>query len=320
MTETTDTPFEPEEPIQPGNNFPPKPTEQPKHNVIGRSIMSLVLFVAAFYFIFKWDLVFIALIAVVLIIHELGHFLAMKIYRYKDLSIFFIPLIGAAASGTKEEISQTQNAIILLAGPLPGIVIGIILFFISRQNPDPFLYKIAILFVVLNLFNLLPVYPLDGGRLLKTLFFEKNEIISQVFTWLSMIVIAVYAVQSKTYTLLIIPFFALLGLKTRKEMNIVNEQAEASGINLQKPYADISGEEYWKLRDIIGENMTYYKRMIEPGHYYETIHEQKIINQVKSLLIPSRVQDVNITGKLLFSLTWIAAFAAPLLIYFYYKT
>ena len=72
-------------------------------------------------------------------IHELGHFFAMKYFHYKDLGIFFIPLLGAYVSGSKREVSQKQSAIILLAGPLPGIIIGIALYLIDQNGPGYYL-------------------------------------------------------------------------------------------------------------------------------------------------------------------------------------
>ena len=115
--------------------YPPKPEEsqQPKKNVYVQFITSLLVFAAAWYFLINKNIELIIWLIVILIIHELGHYLAMKIFKYEDLAIFFIPLLGAAARGSKEKASQKEKAIVLLAGPIPGIVIGIILFFLSDQ-------------------------------------------------------------------------------------------------------------------------------------------------------------------------------------------
>jgi hypothetical protein len=71
------------------------------------------------------------LITAIVGFHEMGHFIAMKAFRYKDLGIFFIPLLGAYVSGSKREVSQKESAIILLAGPLPGIVLGAVFFYLA---------------------------------------------------------------------------------------------------------------------------------------------------------------------------------------------
>src|ERR1044072_1389364 len=102
--------------------YPPKPMpEDKKGNVWLRSLSSLVLYLVVGYYFFQNNWILLLLLTAIVAFRELGHYLAMKIYNYKDLGIFFIPLLGAYASGTKREVSQTQSAIIILAGPVPGI-------------------------------------------------------------------------------------------------------------------------------------------------------------------------------------------------------
>src|ERR1043165_9854729 len=141
----------------------PKPEfEEPKSraNVWLKSVGSLAFFLIVGYLFFK-DLRLILVLTAVVVFHELGHFVAMKIYKYQELGMFFIPLLGAYVSGKKQEVSQTQSAIILLAGPVPGIFLGIILHYISGQLNLDFLEKAAWIMIYLNVLNLLPVYPLD---------------------------------------------------------------------------------------------------------------------------------------------------------------
>lgn len=115
--------------------YPPKyqPDEE-KPQIWLKSIMSLAIYLLLGYYIFPSYKILLLITAIVLI-HEMGHFLAMKIFRYNELGIFFIPLLGAYVSGSKREVSQLQSAIILLAGPLPGILIGIGCFYLSRFSP-----------------------------------------------------------------------------------------------------------------------------------------------------------------------------------------
>src|SRR5688572_31256200 len=78
-----------------------------------RSLVSLGLYLVLGFYIFK-RLEMLLLITAIVIIHELGHFFAMKYYRYNELGIFFIPLLGAYVSGSKREVSQKESAVILL--------------------------------------------------------------------------------------------------------------------------------------------------------------------------------------------------------------
>src|SRR5688500_14960340 len=116
--------------------YPPKYRRRERAASIWfRSITSLAVYLALGYFLFKrWEI--LLLITAIVMIHELGHFFAMKYFKYKDLGIFFIPLLGAYVSGTKREVSQKESAIILLAGPLPGIILGIIFFLLYQKDPS----------------------------------------------------------------------------------------------------------------------------------------------------------------------------------------
>src|SRR5688500_17771621 len=140
----------------------PKPVLEEKKNKTNiwlKSIASLILYLAIGYFFFSHRWVFLLIITAIIVFHELGHFTAMKIFRYDDLGIFFIPLLGAYVSGTKQEVSQKQSAIILLAGPLPGIILGIILYLADQNSSGMYLFdisvsRIALLLIILNLINL----------------------------------------------------------------------------------------------------------------------------------------------------------------------
>jgi Zn-dependent protease len=102
--------------------------------------------------------------------HELGHWAAMRLFRYRDTSVFFVPFLGAATTGRKPNATLSQEMIVLLAGPLPGITVGLTL---AIARPDLLgaglgLQAIAMLLGI-NILNLLPVLPLDGGRVVERL-------------------------------------------------------------------------------------------------------------------------------------------------------
>ena len=170
----------------PSFGYPPKPElENKKGNVWIRSAVSLALYLLIGYYFFSANWALLLILTGIVIFHELGHFLAMKLFHYKELGIFFIPLLGAYASGTKREVSQTQSAIILLAGPLPGIIIGIILFILTKHQFAELAYsdyrlltETSALLIFLNILNLLPIYPLDGGQLLNRLFLDVQVVAS----------------------------------------------------------------------------------------------------------------------------------------------
>jgi len=102
-----------------------------------------------------------------IMLHELGHFLAMLIFRYRDSDTLCIQLMGTASSAKNESVAVWKQAIIVLMGPLPGILLGVALFIVNKQASIPWLYEAAVVFLLLNYLHLLPFSALDGGRLLR---------------------------------------------------------------------------------------------------------------------------------------------------------
>lgn len=220
--------------------YPPKFTRnEDQGNVWLKSIISLGLYLVLGFYIFK-RLEMLLLITAIVIIHELGHFFAMKYYRYNDLGIFFIPLLGAYVSGSKREVSQRESAVILLAGPLPGIVIGIVFHLLFQFDrtlalADISYERIAQLFIFLNLINLFPIYPLDGGQLLNRVFLDEEGWLSKVFVFLSAALMVWLAWKLEFWILLIFPVMMLTRLQSDKKFTALEKRSKRKGSMWMSP-------------------------------------------------------------------------------------
>ena len=300
--------------------YPPKYKKQDQpSNVWLRSITSLALYLILGYYIFP-SYKMLLLITAIVVIHELGHFLAMKYYRYSELGIFFIPLLGAYVSGTKREVSQIQSAVILLAGPLPGIILGIIFHFIEKNSStgySPFdisLSDISLLFIILNLINLLPIYPLDGGQLLNRVFLDEESIISKLFIFISAALMCWVAWKLNFYILLIFPVMMLLRLRSDKKMDHAEKRIEQEGINADTSYEEMPDEDYWKMRNILIEEHPSFQDIPKAPPYEYSSREEKVMTTIQGLLHRHLIQDLSIAGKIFIFLVWISALAAPWLL------
>jgi stage IV sporulation protein FB len=302
--------------------YPPKfrKQEQPA-NVWLRSFASLALYLILGYYIFH-SFNMLLLITIIVVFHELGHFFAMKYFGYNDLGIFFIPLLGAYVSGTKREVSQKESAIILLAGPLPGIIAGIIFYLLHQQNPDAhiagiYYYNISILFIFLNLVNLFPVYPLDGGQLLNRIFLDEESWVSKAFVILSiafMVWFILFVLDKSLWPLLVLPAMMLLRLRGDTQFNTTEKKIEEEGINADVSYNDLSDEDYWKIRNILIASHPSFKDIPPAPPYQYSPKEEKIMTTIQSLLHRHLIQDMTIGGKLFVLVLWIAALASPWLL------
>ena len=287
-------------------NVLPKPIlEQDTKNWVRKSIISLAIYAIFFYFIFNQDLIYIAAVLVVLMIHEMGHFFAMKAFNYSNVKLFVLPMLGAYVTGKKSIISQRQMSIVILAGPLPGIVIGFCLLMSTIFYPNERLEMLGNIFFVLNLFNLLPFMPLDGGRLLETLFINHNHTIRVIFTILSIIVLAGLSIATKSIIFLIIPVSMVFDLIMEIKNQKIRNYLEAENINYNVKYIDLPDTDYWTIRDCVLLSFSKRYSGVQPGVHNYSMIEAGIINHISSILKTPFLRDVKWLEKSAIILTYI---------------
>lgn len=128
---------------------------------------------ATYAYLFTWQ--FAAALMVALFVHESGHVWAMKRCGMKVKGIYFIPFLGAAAVTEDSFKSRWSEAFIALAGPVWGMALAIGAAIAYEATKVPIWAALAAWMAMLNLFNLLPVNPLDGGRVLKSLAYSAHS-------------------------------------------------------------------------------------------------------------------------------------------------
>ncbi|MBV6627204.1 MAG: peptidase M50 [Rivularia sp. (in: Bacteria)] len=165
---------------------------------------SFILFVVTStkYFGTQTLIIFVA----ALIIHEGGHLLAMKLCGYRDGSLLFLPFLGAVATARKDDATITQKFCVSLAGPLPGLILGILLaIFFKDVSYSSWIKQASWILICLNLFNLLPIYPLDGGQIVDILLFSRFPYSDVFFKAFGAIIISLLGIAHPALYLLTIP-------------------------------------------------------------------------------------------------------------------
>ena len=118
--------------------------------------------------VLAWQYSFVVAVTLIvaLIIHECGHLLGMRWFGYRDTQLLFVPFFGGAAVGHDEKVlSPWKHIVIILLGPMPGIFLGLVLLVYASGGSAPaWINQVAITLLALNVFNLLPILPLDGGQ------------------------------------------------------------------------------------------------------------------------------------------------------------
>ncbi|BDD05169.1 site-2 protease family protein [Aureibacter tunicatorum] len=293
--------------------YPSKPKVSSGKNQFSTSIISAVIYLASAHFILNWDLGFILKVTGVLVLHELGHFMTMKLYKYKNLKMLFLPMLGAAVIGDKDKITQKENAIVALAGPLPGIILGVFLYAFGLINNNKEFISLANIAIIINAFNLLPFMPLDGGRIFNSLFFNKSKMLEAVFIIISILCLTSVAVYIENYILLIIPLFLVLRLVNSYKLKKVHSKLDQDRVSYNKSFDELNDEEYWKIRKELAAHFPNIAKLVGDNKLAEAKQEEKIIMHVKNALERKYVKDLNLLGKIGFVVLWLTAFALPLL-------
>lgn len=173
------------------------------------------------------------------VLHEYGHALTARRYGVGTKDIVLLP-IGGVARLDKLPEKPVQELLVAAAGPLVNIAIAILLspyfFWISMDSVQKemvegegivsttFVPYLISLNIMLALFNLLPAFPMDGGRILRSLLAirlgrEKATkiaaIVGQIFA-VAFVVASIYPLQSPVFALLGVFIFFFCTSRTKK--------------------------------------------------------------------------------------------------------
>ena len=119
---------------------------------------------------YLWSATTAAVILGVIAFHEAGHAIAMRQFGYRDVNVFFVPLLGALTIGRDTGASVRNRLRVMLAGPVPGLWLAVILLVYQIQfGHVRFLTPLVVALFLINVLNLLPITPFDGGRALELL-------------------------------------------------------------------------------------------------------------------------------------------------------
>jgi Zn-dependent protease len=133
----------------------------PKLKLAG-TMLTMLVSVGAYSLLFGWP--FAALFVVLILVHEMGHVFALRREGIRASSPMFIPFLGAVISMRGRPPDAYVEAKVGLAGPVLGSLGALAVGLLGWATGSHLLLAAAYVGFFLNLFNLLPVVPLDGGR------------------------------------------------------------------------------------------------------------------------------------------------------------
>ncbi|MEK5416021.1 site-2 protease family protein [Paenibacillus odorifer] len=130
---------------------------------IAGPLISMMVSIGAYALIYPWG--FAIGIVLLLLVHELGHVIAAKRIGLPVSAPLFIPFLGALITMKKHPLDAKTEAYVAFGGPILGTIGATAVFGAAYYMDSPLLYSLAYIGLLLNLINLLPIHPLDGGRI-----------------------------------------------------------------------------------------------------------------------------------------------------------
>jgi len=127
-------------------------------------LSSFSLLASVWFYALFWGWAFAVVFVLLILVHELGHAAFMRAFGVPASMPYFIPGLGALITMKGRPSSVLEEAYIALAGPLVGSLAAFACYLYGAATGEQFWLAAAYTGFFLNLFNLFPVLPLDGGR------------------------------------------------------------------------------------------------------------------------------------------------------------
>ena len=296
------------------NLYPSKPKLKEKENKKNWSVtaFSLVLFIASFLLLFSENSQFLVFLIVVLFIHEMGHFLFMKFFKYKNVRMMFVPLMGAFVQGAKKVYSQKESFLVVLGGPIPGVIFGVVGAVFAFEFEINWLLELSTVFILLNMINLLPLDPLDGGQLFRLLVKYDHDLFLMIFSLVSSLILIATGFFIDSWPLMVFGFLMSFRVRSIQKRYTVRKTLKEFKINYQLSYDELTDADYARIRKVVLDQNASLQKYQEVSNANT---DMVIAEHVNTMLEIPLIQDTGVVFKLFVVLFWLLSFIAPVYLF-----
>lgn len=233
----------------------------------------------------------------------------MKSLKYNDVKMFFIPFIGAAVSGKSKNNTAVKSCIVSLMGPLPGILLGVLLYILFLITNNYYVLKTAQTMLLLNAFNFIPIMPLDGGRYIDALFINRRYF-RLFLTLLGSGFFLLLAISAKDKFIGIIGVVTIFMALSNFKLHGISNDLKSKGINAASVNDLIEDESSMQI--VIDKLQTSCPRLFKPKMIYPAIFNKltAIVDTIK--FVPAKLLSMStllVSYLILFSVSIIISFA-----------
>tara|TARA_Y100001978_G_C23631667_1_gene403751 strand:+ start:174 stop:1115 length:942 start_codon:yes stop_codon:yes gene_type:complete len=297
--------------------YPQKPELPKKENKSGwrMTLMSLLLFVASFLILFSDQIQFLVFLVIVLFIHEMGHFIFMKFFNYKEVKMMFVPLMGAFVQGVKSRYSQKESFFVVMGGPIPGILFGLIGSVFAVVYHVPWLLELSGIFILLNMINLLPLDPLDGGQLFRLLVKYDHDLFLMIFSLVSSVILIAIGLFTDSWPLTLFGFLMSFRVRSIQKKYLIRKELIRNQINYRISYEDLSNRDYSIMKSIVLDHNPALKKYNELSQKPNDVLTAENVNSV--LETPLSL-DSSIWFKITVIVAWVLSLFLPIVLFVFF--
>ncbi|MCU0435474.1 MAG: hypothetical protein MUC87_18595 [Bacteroidia bacterium] len=251
----------------------------------------------------------------IFLLHELGHLVAMRVFGFKGLRMVFIPLLGAFVSGKRSRSVQSQEIIVSLAGPVPGLLLASLLLLLLPEGMPRWTEYLIFITIFINALNLLPFQPLDGGRVMNMLMGRQDGMYAIIMHASVVLLSIILVIKTGSFFWGLLGFMAIrMGMSEWKALP-ARRKMLADGVDFQQNYNELSDAEFIRLRrylPLYDASFGY----IGQQTWAEVPEEQRRSEEIglRSLLQEPVDYNLSLTGQLIVCAVWLLAFALPFII------
>lgn len=121
-----------------------------------------------------WGVIPAIVIIMMIYFHEIGHQQTARFFGAKTGGIYMIPFVGGVAV-TEGYLPRFEKSVVYLGGPFFGLIYSVVVIMIGEYFNLPEISELGGVCAFVNCFNLLPIFPLDGGGILKEVTFSLSK-------------------------------------------------------------------------------------------------------------------------------------------------
>ena len=260
-----------------------------------------------------WSILLLVSVFACILAHELGHALVAKYFGIQARGIILLPIGGVANIHILPK-KPRQELLITIAGPLVNLAIAVFLMLflhpyraywddpenIGVANRGNFIFQLQVINLALAIFNLIPAFPMDGGRILRALLALKMNIIKAThIAGITGRIIAygfiVWGIVGINLFLPLIGVFILFAARSEEYYLQLSTMAQGLTLNdvVMHDYPGLDAEETVKdALNVLMNNHSRYFIVMEAGRPVGTVHRMQIIKSIAEMQYYLRVRQL----------------------------